>query len=62
MHVALANWPLWIALWIAVSPVARGCRSARAPLSREILVFVGLREDRKQCCDCTKVDCSRCAG
>ena len=30
--------------------------------SREILVFVCLQKDAKQCCDATKLDCTHCTG
>ena len=32
------------------------------PKSREILMFVCLQKDAKQCCDATKVGCAHCAG
>ena len=33
-----------------------------APKSREILMFVCLEKDAKQCCDATKLDYTHCAG
>ena len=32
------------------------------PKSHEILMFVCLQKDHKQCCDATKLDCTHCAG
>ena len=33
-----------------------------APKSREILMFVRLQKDAKQCCDVTDLDCAYCYG
>ena len=33
-----------------------------APKSLEILMFVCLQKDAKQCCDATKLDCTHCTG
>ena len=32
----------------------------RVPKSHEILMFVCLQKDAKQCCDATKVGCTHC--
>ena len=34
----------------------------RKPKSREILIFVCLQKDAKQCCDATQLERTHCAG
>ena len=38
------------------------CPPHRAPKSREILMFVCLQKDAKQCCEVTEHDCTHCSG
>ena len=38
------------------------CSGNQPCKSHEILMFVCLQKDAKQCCEVTKLDCTHCAG
>ena len=48
--------------WGCLGPIRWWCLCVTQCKSREILMFVCLQKDAKQCCEAKKLDCTHCAG
>ena len=55
--------PTWLHCSLLPSHFLTDCLLQNSePKSREILMFVCLQKDVKQCCDATELDCTHCPG
>ena len=54
--------PPWVNLHVQASCDCLTDANGETPKSHEILMFVGLQKDAKQCCDVGKLDWAHCSG